>query len=163
MSELEIFAMGLPVWIANRADGVWVGSYRSFNLPQPPANLYRRHFKMPGFGLPKILVLTIYNIKWNITENRKFASYQIVGNVPRTTIVLRFDANLQIMADTSVSSIHPLRQKSTSRIRQDRERLEQHKTSIERIVKQNFGSYQCLLSFRSNTCKEKNESSDLWR
>ena len=55
---------------------------------------------MPSFGLPKILEQTINNI----LEEYKLASYKIAGNGPRTTIVLRFDAN---MADASVSPIHP--------------------------------------------------------
>ena len=62
--------------------------------------------------MPKVLELTIDSI----LENGKLASYKIAGNGPRTTIVLRFDAN---MADTSVSPIHqstPLLQKSTNSI-----------------------------------------------
>ena len=54
---------------------------------------------MPSFGLPKILEQTINNI----LEELKLSSYKIAGNGPRTTIVLRFDAN---MADSSVSPIH---------------------------------------------------------
>ena len=61
----------LPAWIANRADEAWIGSWIVvFNLPQSPANLYRRHFKMPGSGLPKISELTIDNI----LENGELAS-----------------------------------------------------------------------------------------
>ena len=44
---------------------------------------------MPGSGLPKVLELTIDSI----FENGKLVSYKIAGNGPRTTIVLRFDAN----------------------------------------------------------------------
>ena len=54
---------------------------------------------MPSFVVPKILEQTINNI----LEESKLASYKIAGNGPRTTIVLRFDAN---MANASVSPIH---------------------------------------------------------
>ena len=91
---------------------------------------------MPGSGLPKVLELTIDSI----LENGKLASYKIAGNGPRTTIVLRFDAN---MADTSVSPIHqstPLRRKSTNDSRRESKRLEQHENPpAERIVQQKFG------------------------
>ena len=51
---IEIYK-GLPAWIANR-DGAWIDSWIVvFNLPQFPANLYRRHFKMPVSGLPTVL------------------------------------------------------------------------------------------------------------
>ena len=90
--------------------------------------------------MPKVLELTIDSI----LENGKLASYNIAGNGPRTTIVLRFDAN---MADTSVSPIHqstPLRRKSTNYSSRERERLEQHENPpAERIVQQKFGSKTC--------------------
>ena len=134
-------AGGLPAWIANRADGAWIGSWTVvFNLPQSPTNLYRRHFKMPVSGLPTVLELTIDSI----LENGKLASYKIAGNGSRTPIVLRFDAN---MADTSVSPIHqstPLRWKSTNQRRRERERLEEHENpSTQKIVQQKFGSNAC--------------------
>ena len=137
----KVCRAGLPAWIANRADGAWIGSWIVvFNLPQSPANLYRRHFKMPVSGLPTVLELTIDSI----LENGKLASYKIAGNGPRTTIVLRFDTN---MADTSVSPIHqstPLRRKSTNQRRQERERLEEHENpSTKKIVQQKFGSNAC--------------------
>ena len=80
----------------------------------------------------------------SILEHGKLASYKIAGNGPRTTIVLRFDAN---MADTSVSPIHqstPLRRKSTNQRRGERERLEEHENpSTKKIVQQKFGSNAC--------------------
>ena len=95
---------------------------------------------MPGSGLPKVLELTIDNI----LENGKLASYKIAGNGPRTTIVLRFDAN---MADTGVSPIHqstPLRRKSTNYSKREKERLEPHENPpSETIVQQKFGSKTC--------------------
>ena len=95
---------------------------------------------MPGSGLPKVLELAIDGI----LENGKLASYKIAGNRPRTTIVLRFDAN---MADTSESPIHqstPLRRKSTNDSRRERERSEQHENPpAGRIVQQKFGSKRC--------------------
>ena len=80
---------------------------------------------MPSFGLPKILEQTINNI----LEESKLASYKIAGNGPRTTIVLRFDAN---MADASVSPMHQstpqgcYRWMSPGQKRRDGERLQQH-------------------------------------
>ena len=95
---------------------------------------------MPVSGLPTVLELTIDSI----LENGKLASYKIAGNGPRTTIVLRFDAN---MADTSVSPIHqstPLRRKSTNQRRRERERLEEHENpSTKKIMQQKFGSNAC--------------------
>ena len=76
-------------------------------------------------------------------ENGKLATYKIAGNGPRTTIVLRFDAN---MADTSVSPIHqstPLRRKSTNDSKREKERLEHENPPAERIVQQKFGSKTC--------------------
>ena len=90
--------------------------------------------------MPKVLELTIDSI----LENGKLTSYKIAGNGPRSTIVLRFDAN---MANTSGSTIHqstPLRQKSTNYSRREKERLEQHENPpAERIVQQKFGSKTC--------------------
>ena len=92
---------------------------------------------MPVSGLPTVLELTIDSI----LENSKLASYKIAANGPRTTIVLRFDAN---MAVTSVSPIHqstPLRRKSTNQRRRERKRLEEHENSpTKKIVQQKFGS-----------------------
>ena len=76
-----------------------ISSTRTLYLPQSHANSRHSFFKMPSFGLPKIMEQTLNNI----LEESKLASYKIVGNGPRTTIVLRFDAN---MADASVSPIH---------------------------------------------------------
>ena len=90
--------------------------------------------------MPKVLELTIDSI----LGNGKLASYTIAENGPRTTTVLRFDAN---MADTSVSKIHqsiPLRRKSTNYSRREIEGLEQHENPpAERIVQQKFGSKTC--------------------
>ena len=95
---------------------------------------------MPVSGLPTVLELTIDSI----LENGKLASYKIAGNGPRTTIVLRFDANT---ADTSVSPIHqstPLRRKSTNQTRRERGRLEEHENPwTKKIVQQKFGSNAC--------------------
>ena len=92
---------------------------------------------MPSFGLSKILEQTINNI----LEESKLASYKIAGNGPRTTIVLRFDAN---MADASVSPIHQstpqgwYRRKSPRQNRRDGERLHKEiNLSKERIDNQN--------------------------
>ena len=92
---------------------------------------------MPSFGLPKILEQTINST----LEESKLASYKIAGNGPRTTIVLRFDAN---MADASVSPIHQstpqgwYRRKSPGQKRRDGERLQkQINLSRERIDNQN--------------------------
>ena len=138
---MRVLRTGLPAWIANRTDGAWIGSWIVvFNLPQSPANMYRRHFKMQVSGLPTVLELTINSI----LENGKLASYKIAGNGPRTTIVLRFDAN---MADSSVSPIHqstPIRRKSTNQRRREKERLEEHENpSTKKIVQQKFGSNAC--------------------
>ena len=93
---------------------------------------------MPVSGLPTVLTID------SILENCKLASYKITGNGPRTTIILRFDAN---MADTSVSPIHqstPLRRKSTNHRRRERGRLEEHENpSTKKIVQQKFGSNAC--------------------
>ena len=92
---------------------------------------------MPSFGLPKILEQTINTI----LEESKLDSYKIAGNGPRTTIVLRFDAN---MADASVSPMHQstpqscYRRKSPGQKRRDGERLQQHvNISRERLDNQN--------------------------
>ena len=92
---------------------------------------------MPSFGLPKILEQTINKI----LEESKLASYKIAGNGPRTTIVLRFDAN---MADAIVSPVHQstpqgwYRRKSPGQKRRDGERSKkQINLSRERIDNQN--------------------------
>ena len=114
-----------------------ISSKRTLYLPQSHANTRHSFFKMPSFGLPKILEQTINNI----LEEYKLASYKIAGNGPRTTIVLRFDAN---MADASVSPIHQStpqgwhRRKSPGQNRRDGERLQkQINLSRERIDNQN--------------------------
>ena len=77
----------------------------------------------------------------NIFEESKLVSYKIAGNGPRTTIVIRFDAN---MADASVSPIHQstpevrYRRKSPGHQRRDGGRLQQQiNLSRERIDNQN--------------------------
>ena len=91
---------------------------------------------MPSFGLPRILEQTLNNI----LEESKLASYKIAGNGPRTTIVLRFDAN---MADVNVSSMHQstpqgcYRRKSPGHRRRGGKRLQkQINLSRERLDKQ---------------------------
>ena len=144
---------GLPAWIANRADGAWIGSWIVvFNLPQSPANLYRTHFKIPGSRLSKVLELTIDSI----LENGKLASYKIARNGPRTKFVLWFDAN---MADTSVSPIHqstPLGRKSTNQRRREREWWEEHENPSTKKIVQYKVWRKCM--HRHDT-----KSSDLWR
>ena len=75
-----------------------IGSNRILYLLQSPLNSGHSLVKMPSFGLPKILEQTINNI----LEEFKLASYKIDGNGPRTTTVLRFNAN---MADASVAYV----------------------------------------------------------
>ena len=114
-----------------------ISSKRTLYLPQSHANSRHSFFKMPSFGLPKFLEQTINNI----LEESKLASYKIAGNGPRTTIVLRFDAN---MADASVSPIHQstpqgwYRRKSPGQNRREGERLQkQINLSRESIDNQN--------------------------
>ena len=96
---------------------------------------------MPSFGLPKILEEKINNI----LKGSKLASYKIAGNGFRTTIILRFDAN---MADACGSLIHQSTPqgcypcKSPSQKRRVRERLPQGiKLTRETVDNQN-----CTLS-----------------
>ena len=77
----------------------------------------------------------------NILEESKLASYKIARNGPRTTIVLRFGAN---MADANVSPIQQstpqvcYHRKSPGQNRRDRERLQELiKLSRERVDNQN--------------------------
>ena len=110
-----------------------ISSKRTLYLPQSHANSRHSFFKMPSFGLPKILEQTINNI----LEESRFALYKIAGNGPMTTIVLRFDAN---MADASMSPIHQSTpqgwylRKSPGQKKRDGERLQkQINLSRERI------------------------------
>ena len=75
---------------------------------------------MSGYGLPKTLELILNNI----LQDSQLALYEIAGNGPRTTIVLRFDA---CMEDASVSPLHQstprsYRRKSSSQSNKDVER-----------------------------------------
>ena len=84
----------------------------------------------------------------NVLEESKLASYKITGKGSRTTIVLRFDAD---MADASVSPIHQsipqgcYRRKSPGQKRRDGKRLQQ-KINLSR---QRIGNQNCSLSIFS--------------
>ena len=114
-----------------------ITSKRTLYLPKSYANSRHSLFKIPSFGLPKVLEQTTNNI----LEESKLVSYKIAGNGPRTTIVLRFDANMEY---ESVSPIHRstpqgwYRRKSPGQKRRDGERLQkQIILSRERIANQN--------------------------
>ena len=94
--QLEYVNAGLPAWIFNRADEDLTGSKQLLYPSKSSAILYHSRVEMPSIGLPRILEQTISNI----LDISQLSSFKIVGNGPRTTIVLRFD---ECMADASVT------------------------------------------------------------
>ena len=100
---------------------------------------------MPSIGLPRILEQTIRNI----LDISQLSSFKIVGNGPRTTIVLRFDECMAEATHASVSAIHRstsqscYRRKPPIQMRRDRDRMEQHRNlPAEKIVCENNSSRQ---------------------